>query len=81
MQVVQAIGASDTGLLDFSAPKKIDGAAAISLVEAADELGVQQYVMVTSMGTGKWGWPAGKCSCCQQSEPVWPHCPLSSSGH
>ena len=36
-----------------------DGDAAISLVEAATAAGVDQYVMVTSLGTGKWGWPAG----------------------
>lgn len=38
-----------------------DGDAAISLVEAATAAGVDQYVMVTSLGTGKWGWPAGAC--------------------
>ena len=57
-QVVQAIGASESAL-DFSQPKKIDGDAAVSLVEAAAEVGVQQYVMVSSLGTGKFGLPAG----------------------
>ena len=58
-QVVSAIGASETQL-DFSAPKRIDGDAAISLVQTAASLGVEQFVMVTSLGTGKFGWPAGE---------------------
>eukprot|EP00891_Asterochloris_glomerata_P001297 jgi/Astpho2/1297/Aster-06173 len=57
-RVVQAIGASETNLLDTSGPKRVDGEAAINLVKAADKLGVLQYVMVTSLGTGKFGWPA-----------------------
>lgn len=59
-QVVQAIGASETNLLDTSGPKRVDGEAAINLVKAADKLGVLQYVMVTSLGTGKFGWPASE---------------------
>ena len=59
-QVVQAIGASETNLLDTSGPKRVDGEAAVSLVKAADKLGVLQYVMVTSLGTGKFGWPASE---------------------
>ena len=58
--MVQAIGASETNLLDTSGPKRVDGEAAISLVKAADKLGVLQYVMVTSLGTGKFGWPASE---------------------
>ena len=37
-----------------------DGDAAIALVEAATAADVDQYVMVTSLGTGKLGWPAGE---------------------
>ena len=59
-QVVQAIGASETNLLDTSGPKRVDGEAAVNLVKAADKLGVLQYVMVTSLGTGKFGWPASE---------------------
>ncbi len=59
LQVVQAIGAAENNVLDFGAPKRIDGNAAIALVEAAKQVGVEQYVMVTSLGTGKFGWPAG----------------------
>ena len=57
--MVQAIGAAETKLLDFKAPARVDGEAAIKLVQVAAELNVQQYVMVTSLGTGKFGWPAG----------------------
>jgi len=63
LQVVQAIGAAENNVLDFGAPKRIDGDAAINLVDAAVEVGVEQFVMVTSLGTGKFGWPAGICSC------------------
>ncbi|KAK9844034.1 hypothetical protein WJX81_002489 [Elliptochloris bilobata] len=58
-KVVQAIGAPESEPFNFQLPKKIDGDAAIALVEAATSAGVDQYVMVTSLGTGKWGWPAG----------------------
>jgi len=48
-------------LFDFGAPKRIDGEAAIKLVNVAKDLGVQQYIMVTSLGTGKVGFPASRC--------------------
>jgi len=57
---VQAIGAAETKLLDIGAPKRIDGEAAINLVNVAKDLNVQQYIMVTSLGTGKFGFPASK---------------------
>ena len=57
--MVQAIGAAESEVLNFGAPKKIDGDGAINLVNAAVQAQVEQYVMVTSLGTGKWGWPAG----------------------
>lgn len=60
LQVVQAIGAAENNVLDFGAPKRIDGTAAIDLVNASVEAGITQYVMVTSLGTGKFGWPASK---------------------
>lgn len=59
MQVVQAIGAPESEPFNFSNPKKIDGDGAIALVEAATELQVDQFVMVTSLGTAKIGFPAG----------------------
>ncbi len=60
-QVVSAIGASETEL-KLTAPKEIDGQASIDLVNTAAQLGVEQFVMVTSLGTGKLGFPAGKSS-------------------
>lgn len=61
--MVSAIGAAEA--LNFGAPKKIDGEGGINLVKAAQAAGVQHFVMVSSLGTGKFGWPAGKhrCSC------------------
>jgi nucleoside-diphosphate-sugar epimerase len=55
--VVQAIGASETSA-DLSAPARIDGDASIALVRAAELAKVQHFVMVTSLGTGKTGFPA-----------------------
>lgn len=60
--MVQAIGAPESEALNFSNPKKIDGDGAIALVEAAVALDIDQYVMVTSLGTAKVGFPAGKMS-------------------
>ncbi|BDA45967.1 probable protein TIC 62, chloroplastic at N-terminal half [Coccomyxa sp. Obi] len=57
-KVVQAIGAPESEPFNFSNPKKIDGDGAIALVEAAKELEVDQFVMVTSLGTAKVGFPA-----------------------
>ena len=59
MQVVQAIGAPESEALNLGNPKKIDGDGAIALVDAATALGIDQYVMVTSLGTAKVGFPAG----------------------
>ena len=67
MQVVQAIGAAETKLLDFGAPSRIDGDAAIKLVNVSKDLGVKQYIMVTSLGTTKLGFPASECLLCQGS--------------
>jgi len=55
--VVQCIGASETSA-DLGAPARIDGAGACALVAAAADKGVDQYIMVTSLGTGKVGFPA-----------------------
>jgi hypothetical protein len=56
-QVVSAIGASDA--LNLGGPKKIDGEGGINIVKAAQAAGVQHFVMISSLGTGKFGWPAG----------------------
>ena len=73
MQVVQAIGAPESEALNFGNPKKIDGDGAIALVDAATALGIDQYVMVTSLGTAKVGFPAGgPCDSLSMSESVKP---------
>lgn len=59
-KVVCAVGASESELTDFTAPRRIDGTGATRLVEAATAAGVSQFVLVTSLGTGKLGWPAGE---------------------
>lgn len=74
MQVVQAIGAAETKLLDFGAPSRIDGEAAIKLVNVSKDLGIKQYIMVTSLGTTKLGFPASACpaqSHCHCHENCW----------
>ncbi|KAK9791631.1 hypothetical protein WJX73_009116 [Symbiochloris irregularis] len=60
-RVVQAIGAPESdlfGLVTGATPRKVEGDGAINIVNASKQLGVQQYIMVTSMGTGKTGFPA-----------------------
>ncbi|EFJ52948.1 hypothetical protein VOLCADRAFT_78986 [Volvox carteri f. nagariensis] len=58
-KVVCAVGAPEDQALNFSAPKKVDGEGSVALINKAAELGVTQFVLVTSLGTGKLGWPAG----------------------
>ncbi|KAG2438644.1 hypothetical protein HXX76_005191 [Chlamydomonas incerta] len=58
-KIVCALGAPEDQALNFSAPKKVDGDGTIALVNKASELGVNQFVLVSSLGTGKLGWPAG----------------------
>ena len=55
---MSAIGAAEDKPLDTAAPRKIDGEGAIALVDAAQAAGVQRFIMVTSLGTTKFGWPA-----------------------
>jgi len=57
-KVVCTVGASEGGL-DASAPKRIDGDGTVALIEAAAAAGVGQFVLVSSIGTGKFGLPAG----------------------
>jgi hypothetical protein len=72
VQVVQAIGAPESEPFNFSNPKKIDGDGAIALVEAATALDVDQYVMVTSLGTAKIGFPAGARNLAPAQAQRWP---------
>jgi hypothetical protein len=44
--------------IDTSLPRRIDGEAAIALVETATTTNVKRFIMVTSLGTTKFGWPA-----------------------
>lgn len=57
-QVVSCVGAPESATLDSSAPRRIDGDGSVALVEAAASCGVSQFVLVTSLGTGKFGLPA-----------------------
>ena len=59
-RIVCAVGAAESEFTDLTAPKKIDGEGTINLIQAAVEIGrTDQFVLVTSLGTGKFGWPAG----------------------
>lgn len=46
-------------LSNAKGPQQIDGDGTIALVKVAKELGIGQFVLVTSVGTGKIGFPAG----------------------
>eukprot|EP00884_Botryococcus_braunii_P021214 jgi/Botrbrau1/7777/Bobra.0159s0205.1 len=56
-KVVQATGPPESDLTG-SQVQAVDGDGPINLVEAAKKVGVEQFVMVTSLGTGKFGLPA-----------------------
>lgn len=59
-RIVCAVGAAESEFTDLSAPKRIDGEGTINLIEAASgSVGIDHFILVTSLGTGKWGWPAG----------------------
>jgi hypothetical protein len=53
------VGAPESATFDTTAPRRIDGDGSVALVEAAAAAGVRQFVLVTSLGTGKFGLPAG----------------------
>lgn len=53
-----AVGAPEDAITDASAPRRIDGDGSIALVNAAASARVEQFVLVTSLGTGKFGLPA-----------------------
>jgi hypothetical protein len=52
------VGAPESATFDTTAPRRIDGDGSVALVEAAAAAGVKQFVLVTSLGTGKFGFPA-----------------------
>lgn len=56
--MVCAAACPESGILDPSGPRRIDGDGTISLIKAARESGsVKQFVLVSSLGTGKFGLP------------------------
>jgi uncharacterized protein YbjT (DUF2867 family) len=57
--VVSCLGAPESDALNPALPRLIDGEGTIALVNAAKAAGtVKHFVMVSSLGTGKFGWPA-----------------------
>eukprot|EP00213_Chloropicon_mariensis_P006922 CAMPEP_0197469878 /NCGR_PEP_ID=MMETSP1309-20131121/388_1 /TAXON_ID=464262 /ORGANISM="Genus nov. species nov., Strain RCC998" /LENGTH=582 /DNA_ID=CAMNT_0043006211 /DNA_START=53 /DNA_END=1801 /DNA_ORIENTATION=- len=56
--VVCCLGAPEDEF-NFENPKRIDGDGTIALIdEAVRSGGVKHFVLVTSLGTGRFGWPA-----------------------
>lgn len=56
--VVCSIGASEKEILDVTGPYRIDYLATANLVRAAAAAGVEHFVLVTSLGTTRVGFPA-----------------------
>ena len=50
-------------MLDTTGPQRVDGEGTVALVQAAAAAGVEQFVLISSLGTGKvgsgWGQQAG----------------------
>ncbi len=45
-------------MLNPSGPRNVDGDGGVALVAASKAAGVEHFVMVSSLGTGRFGWPA-----------------------
>ncbi|CAM0151641.1 unnamed protein product [Urochloa decumbens] len=56
--VVCSIGASEKEILDVTGPYRIDYMATSNLVQAATAAKVEHFILVTSLGTNKIGFPA-----------------------
>ncbi|RLN33546.1 protein TIC 62, chloroplastic [Panicum miliaceum] len=56
--VVCSIGASEKEILDVTGPYRIDYLATSNLVQAATAAKVEHFILVTSLGTNKIGFPA-----------------------
>eukprot|EP00904_Undaria_pinnatifida_P007499 jgi/Undpi1/387/HiC_scaffold_1.g00383.m1 len=57
--VVCALGASESEPFNVKGPAKVDGELSKRVVLAAKETAsVRHFVLVTALGTGKFGWPA-----------------------
>lgn len=58
-RVICAVGAAESEFTNFAAPKLIDYEATETLIEVAASCNIPQFILVTSLGTGKIGFPAG----------------------
>lgn len=58
-RVICAVGAAESEFTNLSAPKLIDFEATKTLIDVAAACDVSQFILVTSLGTGKFGFPAG----------------------
>ena len=72
-QVVCAVGAAESEFSDLTAPRRIDGDGVTRLVEAAAAAGVEQFIMVTSLGTGKVRPAERVCTPRCLGPPLLPH--------
>jgi uncharacterized protein YbjT (DUF2867 family) len=58
-RVVCAVGAAESEFTKLNAPRMIDYEATQTLIEVASSCNIDQFILVTSLGTGKLGFPAG----------------------
>ncbi|CAA7393829.1 unnamed protein product [Spirodela intermedia] len=56
--VICCIGASEKEVLDVTGPYRIDYKATVNLIDAATALKVEHFILLTSLGTNKVGFPA-----------------------
>ncbi|KAL1554222.1 protein TIC 62, chloroplastic-like [Salvia divinorum] len=56
--VICCIGASEKEVLDITGPYRIDYQATKNLIDAATSANVEHFILVTSLGTNKVGFPA-----------------------
>ncbi|KAG8368281.1 hypothetical protein BUALT_Bualt15G0028900 [Buddleja alternifolia] len=56
--VICCIGASEKEILDITGPYRIDYVATKNLIDAATSAKVEHFILLTSLGTNKVGWPA-----------------------
>lgn len=53
--VVCAVGAPESDALNPTAPKAIDGDGTIALIKESAATGVERFILISSLGTGKVG--------------------------
>lgn len=56
--IICCIGASEKEVLDITGPCRIDYQATRNLVDAATSAKVNHFILVSSLGTNKFGFPA-----------------------